>query len=119
MHGFIIRGIELFLRTRHGDEVWAKVSSAAGIDRRGTMLMRIYPDEVAARLLDATSTELQISRDELLEDIGGWIPRLDSVRHIMRFSGSSLRISCCRSMIFTTGAAWCFQGLSCRGSPHR
>lgn len=30
MHGFIIRGIELFLRTRHGDEVWAKVSSAAG-----------------------------------------------------------------------------------------
>ncbi|HMQ40725.1 MAG TPA: heme NO-binding domain-containing protein [Paracoccus sp. (in: a-proteobacteria)] len=89
MHGFIIRGIELFLRTRHGDEVWAKVSSAAGIDRRGTMLMRIYPDEVATRLLDATSTELRISRDELLEDIGGWIPRLDSVRHIMRFSGSS------------------------------
>ena len=40
MHGFIIRGIELFLRARHGDAVWAAVSAEAGIDRRGTMLMR-------------------------------------------------------------------------------
>ncbi len=89
MHGFIIRGIELFLRARHGDAIWAAVSSDAGIDRRGTMMMRRYPAEVSHALLGAASARLRISREELLEDIGGWIPRLDSVRHIMRFSGSS------------------------------
>lgn len=88
MHGFIIRGIELFLRARHGDAVWAAVSAEAGIDRRGTMLMRSYSNEVAQALLHAASTRLRISQEELLEDIGGWIPRLDAVRHIMRFSGS-------------------------------
>ncbi|WP_248790884.1 heme NO-binding domain-containing protein, partial [Escherichia coli] len=29
-----------------------------------------------------------MERDECLEDVGGWIPRLDSVRYLMRFSGS-------------------------------
>lgn len=88
MHGFIIRGIELFLRTRHGDAAWVAVASDAGIDRRGTMLMRRYSNEAAQALLHATSTRLRMNREELLEDIGGWIPRLDAVRHIMRFSGS-------------------------------
>ncbi|WBU59138.1 heme NO-binding domain-containing protein [Paracoccus albus] len=89
MHGFIIRGIELFLRARHGDGVWADVSAEAGIDRRGTMLLRTYSGAVAYALIQTASQVLKLNRDELLEDIGGWIPRLDSVRHVMRFSGSS------------------------------
>lgn len=88
MHGFIIRGIELFLRARHGDAVWAEVSAEAGIDRRGTMLLRTYAGGMAYGLIHAASNALQMDRDELLEDIGGWITRLDSVRHVMRFSGS-------------------------------
>ncbi|MDO5641624.1 MAG: heme NO-binding domain-containing protein [Paracoccus sp. (in: a-proteobacteria)] len=89
MHGFIIRGIELFLRARHGADIWAEVSAEAGIDRRGTMLLRSYPAETAQRLLMLASRSLRISHEELLEDIGGWIPRIDAVRHVMRFSGSS------------------------------
>ncbi|TKW67003.1 MAG: hypothetical protein DI616_07995 [Paracoccus denitrificans] len=89
MHGFIVRGIELFLRARHGAAVWAAVSTDAGVDRRGTMLMRSYQSEAAMALFNAASSRLRISREELLEDIGGWIPRIDNVRHIMRFSGSN------------------------------
>ncbi|MFV0294070.1 MAG: heme NO-binding domain-containing protein [Paracoccus sp. (in: a-proteobacteria)] len=88
MHGFIIRGIELFLRTRHGDRIWAEVSAASGLDRRGAQMIRSYPSEAATRLIRSASTVLQISPDELLEDIGGWIPRQENIRHIMRFSGS-------------------------------
>lgn len=88
MHGFIIRGIELFLRARHGDAVWAVVSLQAGIDRRGTIMMRNYSTEVAQTILRTASEHLHMNRAELLEDIGGWVPLLDAVRRIMRFSGS-------------------------------
>lgn len=89
MHGFIIRGIELFLRARHGDAVWAAVCATTGLDRRGTQIMRSYRTEMLQRLVLSASNVLQMERDELLEDVGGWIPRLDSVRYLMRFSGSS------------------------------
>ncbi|MFV0410040.1 MAG: heme NO-binding domain-containing protein [Paracoccus sp. (in: a-proteobacteria)] len=89
MHGFIIRGIELFLRARHGDRVWAEVSSATGIDRRGTQMIRSYKPDIALRMIRSASQSLHINPDELLEDIGGWIPRVENVRHIMHFSGSS------------------------------
>lgn len=89
MHGLIIRAIELFLRSRHGDAVWACVCAATGLDRRGTQIMRNYKPELVQRMILSASTVLRIERDELLEDIGGWIPRLESVRYIMRFSGSS------------------------------
>ena len=89
MHGFVIRGIELFLRARHGDAVWAEVSADSGIDRRGSLMMHIYDGDTARRMIRAAGRVLRIDRQELLEDIGGWITRLDSVRHIMRFSGSS------------------------------
>lgn len=89
MHGFIIRGIELFLRSRHGDAVWASVCAATGLDRRGTQIMRYYPTDLVQRMVQAAGTVLGMDREELLEDIGGWVPRLESMRHIMRFSGSS------------------------------
>lgn len=88
MHGFIIRGIELFLRARHGDAVWAAVCAATGLDRRGTQIMRNYKTEMVQRMILSASTVLHMERDECLEDVGGWIPRLDSVRYLMRFSGS-------------------------------
>ena len=89
MHGLIIRAVELFLRARHGDAVWAAVCAATGLDRRGTQIMRTYKAELLQRMILSASTTLRIEREELLEDIGGWIPRLESVRYIMRFSGSS------------------------------
>ncbi|MFD1795718.1 hypothetical protein FQV27_03915 [Paracoccus aurantiacus] len=88
MHGFIIRGIELFLRARHGDWVWASVCAATGLDRRGTQIMKHYQQDMVQHMILAAGAALQMERDELLEDIGGWIPRLDGMRHIMRFSGS-------------------------------
>ena len=89
MHGLIIRAVELFLRARHGDAVWASICAATGLDRRGTQIMRSYKAEMLQRMIFSASTTLRIEREELLEDIGGWIPRLENVRYIMRFSGSS------------------------------
>ena len=89
MHGLIIRAVELFLRARHGDAVWAAVCAETGLDRRGTQIMRTYRAEMLQRIIFSASTALRIEREELLEDIGGWIPRLENVRYIMRFSGSS------------------------------
>ncbi|WBU57519.1 heme NO-binding domain-containing protein [Paracoccus sediminicola] len=89
MHGFVIRGIESFLRARHGDAVWQTVCAASGLDRRGAQMMRSYQPDIALRMIQSASVTLRMDRDELLEDIGGWIPRFDSIRHVMRFSGSS------------------------------
>ncbi|WBU65525.1 heme NO-binding domain-containing protein [Paracoccus aerodenitrificans] len=91
MHGFVIRGIELFLRARHGDAVWADLCRDCGLDRRGTQILHEYGQDVAPAMIRSACKSLQLGREELLEDIGGWIPRLDSVRHIMRFSGSSFQ----------------------------
>jgi len=89
MHGFIIHGIEIFLRRRHGDDVWAAACAVSGLDRRGTQIMRDYPPETLRQALRAAADILSIGCDELLEDIGGWVPRLENMRHILRFSGST------------------------------
>ena len=69
MHGFIIRGIELFLRARHGDAIWASVCAATGLDRRGTQIMRGYKPEMMQRMILSASTILRLERDELLEEL--------------------------------------------------
>lgn len=89
MHGFIIRGIELFVRTRHDEGIWIAVSSQAGINPCGAMIMRQYHENTPKLMVQAASDALRISREEFLEDIGGWIPCINSVRHIMRFSGAT------------------------------
>ena len=88
MHGFVTRGIELFLRARHGDSVWTAAAASAGVDRRGMQIVRIYPPEVAEALIRAAAFSLQITPEELLEDIGGWIAGIESMRNMLRFSGS-------------------------------
>ena len=64
----------------HGDAVWASVCAATGLDRRGTQIMRYYPTDLVQRMVQAAGTVLGMDREELLEDIGGWVPRLETGR---------------------------------------
>ncbi|MDO5605052.1 MAG: heme NO-binding domain-containing protein [Paracoccus sp. (in: a-proteobacteria)] len=89
MSGFVIRAIEFFLRARHGDAVWMTASAAAALRPGAVGIMHHYPAGLAGELIRAASRSLHIGREELLDDLGGWLARAPALRDVMRFSGTS------------------------------
>lgn len=89
MQGLLNRSIEFFLRTTYGDHVWTEIATRAGIDPQGFLGLRSYPGDPTTRMLRAASARLEKSPSELLEDTGGCVVRCESLRRLLRFSGSS------------------------------
>ena len=87
MHGLINRSIEGFLRHTYGDAFWRGVAEASGIDPRGFQTIREYPDALSHALINNAALQLDKPETELLEDLGAWLARLESVRRLLRFSG--------------------------------
>ncbi len=89
MHGMVNRSIEHFLRANYGDGIWHQVATDAGVDTGGFNGLTKYPESVTAQLLRAASAQLDKTSFELLEDVGAWLVQLESLRRLLRFSGSS------------------------------
>ena len=87
MHGLINRSIEGFLRDTYGDAFWRAVAEASGIDPRGFQTIREYPDALSHALINNAALRLDKPETELLEDLGAWLARLESIRRLLRFSG--------------------------------
>lgn len=88
MHGLINRSFESFVRKSHGEAVWEELAAGISVDRRGFQAVRNYPNQMTMDLIHATSRALDVSRQDLLEDIGAWLPKQEAVRRLLRFSGS-------------------------------
>lgn len=88
MHGLINRSIENFVRSCYGGATWREVVARIGMNKDSFSSFRPYPDEVTERLTAAVAECLDRPEEELLEDVGAWLARVESVRRLLRFSGS-------------------------------
>ncbi|SLN56986.1 Heme NO binding protein [Pseudoruegeria aquimaris] len=94
MHGLINRSIEIFLKERHGAELWQAVAQEAQVPDGSFEAMLRYEDGVTARVLAAAASRLSRSEAELLEDLGIFLvtsERTRVVRRLLRYGGVSYR----------------------------
>jgi hypothetical protein len=87
MEGLINRSLESFLRSSYGDALWQDVVLRAGIGPRELLALTGPQLHVARRLVIAAARQLEKSPGEVLEDMGGWLVRLEPIRRLLRFSG--------------------------------
>lgn len=74
MYGLVNKGLEDVIRARHGDDGWARVCAAAGVDLDGFLAMDVYPDELTYGLVAAAGRELGEDAATLLEAFGDhWV----------------------------------------------
>ncbi|MDS9468182.1 heme NO-binding domain-containing protein [Paracoccus sp. MBLB3053] len=87
MNGLIIRSIEQFLRTSYGDAFWQEVAKRTAIDPHGVLSINSPSSHLARRLVLAAAALLRKCPSEILEDLGGWMVRLEPIRRLLRFRG--------------------------------
>ncbi|HRO16042.1 MAG TPA: heme NO-binding domain-containing protein [Paracoccus sp. (in: a-proteobacteria)] len=88
MHGMVNRSIEEFVRSTYGEAAWQAAAVACGTDPQGFHILRDYPQELTPRLLQAAGNPLAKTAAEVAEDVGAWLAGRESLRRLLRFSGT-------------------------------
>lgn len=93
MYGMVNRALQEMVEGSQGADVWERVKTRAGVDVEVFISTEGYPDELSYKLVGATSEELRMSVDGVLEQLGGhWI--LQTARYgygdLMAAGGDSL-----------------------------
>ncbi|WP_411836610.1 heme NO-binding domain-containing protein [Paracoccus sp. ME4] len=88
MNGLINRAIEEFLRSTYGEglvqAVLEETAVAAGSLSGGILA-------AGSDCLDRAAFRLRKPRSEMIEDLGGWMTRIEPIRRLLRFSGRDFR----------------------------
>lgn len=88
MHGLMNRAIEGFVTHAYGTGCWHTVAEEIGLTEGGFQPFRPYPGAVTRELTAAVAQILDKPEDEVIEDVGAWLARVEWVRRLLRFSGS-------------------------------
>lgn len=94
MYGMVNQSIQDMVETQHGAEVWERILQRAGVDVDVFVSSEGYPDALTYGLVGATSEELGIPAERVLEDFGvHWIVKTAQQGYgdLMASAGSSLR----------------------------
>ena len=70
MYGLVNRAIEELVCHNFGEETWAAIRMAAGVDMEAFICMEPYPDEITYQLVDAASQLLGIPAETILQTFG-------------------------------------------------
>lgn len=70
MYGLVNRAVEEMIRTRFGDETWARIKAEAGVEAEAFVRMDSYPDCLTYALVEAASRVLEQPAGRLLEAFG-------------------------------------------------
>ena len=70
MYGLVNRAIEDLVRKQHGEATWQRIRERAGVPGRGFVAMESYPDAITYALVGATSEELGLPPETILEAFG-------------------------------------------------
>lgn len=89
MHGLINRSIQSFLEDTYGPGLWAGIADESGAPVRGFEAMLSYDDALTERVIAAAARRLDKPREAILEDVGGYLVRLEPIRRLLRFGGSN------------------------------
>ena len=93
MYGLVNKGLEELIRRRHGDEGWARVCAAVGLDGDGFLAMDAYPDELTYGLIGAACHQLGEDAATLLEAFGEhWVryTAQEGYRELFALAGTDL-----------------------------
>jgi len=93
MHGLVNKAIELFVIDSYGAEKWDAVVRSADAPVASFEPMKLYDDDVTARLIDAACTVMGHTRPDVLEDLGTYLvshPHMETIRRLLRFGGVTL-----------------------------
>src|SRR5690606_23678002 len=75
-------------RQGYGAPCWRAVAGRIGLEEDGFQPFRRYPFAVTRQLTAAVGAILDKPEAEVIEDVGAWLARVESVRRLLRFSGS-------------------------------
>lgn len=90
MHGLINKAVQTFVCHTYGNDRWASVASAVGLEPPEFEAMLWYDDALTDEVLDALRRELARNLDDVLEDLGIYLisdPEVARLRRLLRFSG--------------------------------
>jgi len=93
MYGLINKAVEGLVRSRFGDDAWARIRTRAGLPDEPFVSMEQYPDQSTYDLVAAASAELGAPAEAILEDFGRyWTVYTAEVGYgeLMRSAGSTL-----------------------------
>lgn len=88
MQSLINRALEGFLRDSYGDVIWGDIVQKAAIDPLAFISSNRPRGGETRRVVQCAARRLHKPLSELLEDLGGWLVRLEPIRRLLRFSGS-------------------------------
>jgi hypothetical protein len=72
MYGMVNKAVQDLLVTNHGEDVWHKIRSKAGLQDEVFISTESYPDEVTYKLVVAASEVLDLPAESILNQFGRW-----------------------------------------------
>ena len=94
MHGLVNRSIENFIRHRHSAGLWHDICDGADFDTHTMEPMIVHSLKSTEDILSQATDLLDMSRDQILEDIGTFLvadPSNSTVRRLLRYGGETFR----------------------------
>ncbi len=94
MYGMVNRALEELICREHGEAVWERIRTEAGVDVEVFMAHQSYPDDVTYRLVGAACGQTGLAGEELLERFGiHWVTvtAAEGYADLMASGGKTLR----------------------------
>jgi Haem-NO-binding len=94
MYGLVNASLKQLIVEQHGQAAWDRVARAAGLDEPSFNKMQSYPDSLTYQLVGLASTELKVTQDEFLHELGVyWVAYTaeQGYAHLFEVAGPSLR----------------------------
>lgn len=90
MHCLIALSVEYFIRSHYGAARWHAIRAAVGADLQceGVGAPELWLKNDQSDLFQRVADQLGQRRERLLDDLGAWLARIESVSKILRFMGS-------------------------------
>lgn len=82
------RAVAAYFQSHYGDDVWYAILHRARLSDAEILSIEFRP-RVVRKLFITGVRHLAKTPGELLEDLGAWLVQIDSIRRLLRFSGST------------------------------
>lgn len=93
MYGMVNKAFRAYFKEKYGDDKWSEIIEKADTSTKDFLSMEQYPDSDSVALIVAGCEVLQVSPENLLEELGGyWIEFAfqSDYGEILRMAGNSL-----------------------------
>lgn len=92
MHGLVNRSIQCFIADTYGGAAWQAVVAHSGLPFDDFDSLKPYDAALTGKIIASGSAVLNKPRAAMLEDLGTYLvtnPTMNSVRRLLRFSGTT------------------------------